>query len=174
MLCCGVTALTSSRSSDNLLHLSHMEGFEERKQKAKNIYSSVGSVYCPYFKEKITFNSDSFHHLQFSARREREKSHQLLKFRLLPLAIEVLRNAGTVQELRTLLGPIGKTSSKGEVPLKHIAYFGFVAILKETKVRVVVRKVGAGNYHFWSVMPDTKIQKENRKQELFTEGLEDA
>lgn len=148
-----------------------MEEFAERKQKAKDLYSKISSVYCPYFKEKIVFNSDGFHHLQFSARREREKSSQLLKFRLLPLAIDTLRSAGTVQELRTLLGPVGKVSSKGEIPLKHIAYFGFIAILKDIKVRVIVRKAGAGNYHFWSVMPDTKIQK--GKQKLFSEGVED-
>jgi hypothetical protein len=52
-----------------------------------------------------------FHHLQFSARRERDKREQLLKFNLLPLALEIIRKSGTIQEYRKLLTPIGKPRS---------------------------------------------------------------
>jgi hypothetical protein len=149
-----------------------MEQFEEKKEKARELYGGVKSLYCPYFKEKVVFNSDGFHHLQFSARRERDKKAQLLKFRLLPLALSVLRDSGTVQEYRTLLAPVTKSSAKGETPLKLTEYFGFVAIVGETKVRVIVRKVGNGQRHFWSVMPHVKMQ--GGKQKLFAEGVEDA
>jgi len=58
--------------------------------------------------------------------------------------------------------------------MKMIEWWGFVAIFikQEIKVRVVLRKVGEGNIHFWSVMPYSHLKK-GKRQKLFTEGLED-
>src|ERR1035438_2216653 len=77
--------------------------FNERKEKAKQIYAIQKGVRNPYFQTEIILNSDGFHHLQFSARRERNKREQLLKFSLLPLALEVIKKSGTIQEYRKLL-----------------------------------------------------------------------
>jgi hypothetical protein len=84
--------------------------FKERKSKAEAIYSAQKTIYNPYFKTNIVLNSDGFHHLQFSARRERNKREQLLKFDLLPFSLEIIRKSGTIQEYRKLLTPIGKKS----------------------------------------------------------------
>jgi hypothetical protein len=43
----------------------------ERKEKAKAIYLAKKEIYNPYFQKNIILNSDGFHHLQFSARSER-------------------------------------------------------------------------------------------------------
>jgi len=148
--------------------------FQERKEKAKVIYTAQREIYCPYFQEKVILNADGFHHLQFSARRERDKKAQLLKFSLLPLALDVIRKSGTIQEYRKLLTPIGKSSPRdGATPMKEVSYWGLVAIVKEKniKVRVILRKVGNGNVTFWSVMPDAKFK--NGKQKLASEGIED-
>jgi len=148
--------------------------FKERKDKAKVIYNTQREIYCPYFQAKVTLNSDGFHHLQFSARREREKKAQLLKFSLLPLALDIIRKTGTIQEYRKLLTPIGKPSVRdGAIPMKEVEYWGLVAIVREgnVKVRVVLRRVGTGNVTFWSVMPDAKFK--NGKQKLASDGIED-
>ncbi len=50
------------------------EYFNERKEKAEQIYNAQKSIFNPYFKTQIILNSDGFHHLQFSARRERNKN----------------------------------------------------------------------------------------------------
>jgi hypothetical protein len=153
--------------------MNNPQGFEERKQQAKELYTKERELYNPYFKERITLNADGFHHLQFSARRERDKSAQLLKFKLLPLAISVIKASGTLQEYRELLGASGATSSRGETPLKRIEYWAFVAIVgaARIKIRVILRKVGNGNIHFWSVMPDSKMKY--GKQRLHNGGIED-
>ncbi len=65
--------------------------FNERKEKACTIYNTQKSIYNPYLKNQIILNSDGFHHLQFSARRERNKRAQLLKFSLLPLSLDVIK-----------------------------------------------------------------------------------
>ena len=148
--------------------------FKEKKDRARAVYDAHRELYCPYFQGKVILNSDGFHHLQFSARREREKKAQLLKFNLLPLALDIIPKAGTIQEYRKLLTPIGKPSARdGAVPMKEVEYWGLVAIVKENnvKVRVVLRRVGTGNITFWSVMPDVKWR--NGKQKLAGEGIED-
>jgi hypothetical protein len=148
--------------------------FQERKDKAKAIFDAEREIYCPYFQTKVVLNSDGFHHLQFSARREREKRAQLLKFSLLPLALDIVRKSGTIQEYRKMLTPIGKPSTRdGSIPMKEVEYWGLVAIVREknVKVRVVLRRVGTGNVTFWSVMPDVKFK--NGKQKLASDGIED-
>ncbi|MEI6480627.1 MAG: hypothetical protein WCO12_03885 [bacterium] len=95
--------------------------FIEKKEKAHNLYTSQKTIYNPYFKTNITLNSDGFHHLQFSARRERNKKETLLKFSLLPLALEIIRKSGTVQEYRKSLDPIGKKNLKdGFTQMKEV------------------------------------------------------
>ncbi len=149
--------------------------FEEKKQKARQLYDAQRAIHNPYLDCDVILNSDGFHHLQFSGRTERSKKEQLLKLRLLPLALETIRRAGTLQEYRRLLQPVGAPSGRGETVLKQVEYWGFVAILgpreSPVKVRTVLRRVGGGKVIFWSVMPENKFRK--GEQRLSTKGLED-
>jgi hypothetical protein len=152
-----------------------IEYFNKRKERARNIYTAQNEIYSPYFKTKIILNSDGFHHLQFSARTERNKKEQLLKFSLLPLGLEVIRKSGTVQEYRRLLTPIGKPSSRnGSIAMKEVEYWGFAAIIGDNKIKIrtIIRRVGDGNIIFWSVMPDSKFKHGHQK--IFDEGIEDS
>lgn len=123
------------------------------------LYKSVGEVVCPFFGKAVTFNSDGFHHLQFSADRERGKPEQMLKFTLFKkYAVEILKNSGTVQEYRKTMEPGGKRRySRKEADMINAEYWGFVSIVgaegSKERVKVIVRRVGTGNPHFWSVMP---------------------
>lgn len=147
--------------------------FNERKNETFILYNEQKNVFNPYLNSKIIFNSDGFHHLQFSARRERNKKEQLLKFNLLPLAINVIKKSGTVQEYRNSLVTTGKKAKDGFYLTKPVQYWGFVAIVgveKKIKIRVVLRKVGEGNIIFWSVMPFSKIKG---GQKFYGEGLDD-
>ena len=111
------------------------EYFKNRKERAREIFNAQKKIYCPYFKSEVVLNSDGFHHLQFSARRERSKKVQLLKFWLLPLALDTIRKSGTVQEYRKMLTPIGKPSPRdGSVPMKEVEYWGLVAIAGENNI----------------------------------------
>ncbi len=150
----------------------NIEYFNQRKEKAKNIYAAQKSIYNPYFKCEIVLNSDGFHHLQFSDRRERNKKEQLLKFSLLPLALKVVRNSGTIQEHRKGVISIGQAGKDGFKQTKNVEYWAFVAIVgdSEIKIRVIIRRIGDGNFVFWSVMPDSSIKK---GQKLYVDGIED-
>jgi len=149
--------------------------FNGKKEKARTIFDAQKNVYNPYLKTGVIFNSDGFHHLQFSARRERNKQEQLLKFSLLPLAIRIIKDSGTLQEYRKTMAPVGKKSKRdGSVIMKQIEYWGLIAIVGENKIKIraVLRRIGDGNIVFWSVMPYSKLRR-NEQQKLFAEGIEE-
>ena len=150
------------------------EVFSKAKEKAQVVYSAKREIWSPYFNQNIVLTSDGFHHLQFSAERERTKREQLLKFRLLPLGLEIIRKAGTLQEYRKGFAATGPRYARdGMIKMKPAEYWGFVAIIgeKKVKVRTVLRRVGDGNVTFWSVMFGSKMKDGNQK--LFMEGIED-
>ncbi len=149
------------------------EKFNQAREKAKKLYEAAGKILCPYFGFDIILNSDGFHHLQFSTRRERNKEEQLLKFRLLPLALKIIKKSGTVQEMRSDLNPFGKKGKDGFTPMKTLSYWAFIAIVgKENKIKIkaILRRVGDGNVIFWSVMPYSKLKN---GQKLYSGDIED-
>ena len=150
------------------------EYFRTKREKTKMLYSSKKPICNPYLERDVIFNSDGFHHLQFSARRERDKKEQLLKFSLLPLAFHIIKKSATLQEYRKELITIGKQDKNGLCLTKTADYWGFVAIVGEKwiKVKVILRRIGDGNIIFWSVMPYSKLKREDG-QKFYTEGIED-
>lgn len=154
-------------------HPSH-DHFKDKKEKARLLFEQQRVIHNPYFGRDIVLNADGFHHLQFSARRERSKEEQKLKFSLLPLAFDVVRKSGTIQEYRKTLIPVGKRhSGDGSVKMKTVEYWGLVAIVgsRPIRIRTILRRIGDGNITFWSVMPHSKIK--NSRQKLASEGIDE-
>lgn len=154
------------------------EKYIEIKNKTKDIFIKNPSIQCPYFGQEVTLNSDGFHHLQFSSRRERDKNEQILKFNLVPLAIKIIRKTSTLQEYRKNLIEDGNKSQRdGLTPLKLVEYWGFVAIVgeKHIRVRVILRRTGNGKIIFWSVMPAMKLSRDEfeTRKNLAKKGIED-
>ena len=142
---------------------------KKEKLKAEEYYKSIVRPYCPYFSKEIVFNSDGFHHLQFSSGSEREKQSQLHKFNLLPYVVEILKKSGTVQEYRKQWGKVGRKKTDGSEEMKEMEYWGFVAIVDNhiktelpEKIKVILRRVGNGNIIFWSVMRDVRLNTNTR------------
>lgn len=149
-----------------------LEKFRLSKEKAETIYIRQREIFNPYLQAKVILNSDGFHHLQFSSRRERDKEEQLLKFSLLPLALDVIKKSATVQEYRKLPIKISRGLGKDGMSTTKLAQFwGFTAIVgNKIRIRTIVRRVGDGNFTFWSVMPDSKLKG---GQKLYIDGLEE-
>jgi len=149
------------------------EKFKETKERARKLFEKNNKVFCPYFNADIVLNSDGFHHLQFSARRERGKAEQLLKFNLLSLALNIIKKSGTVQEYRKTIQPFGKKKNDGFTLMKKVYFWAFIAIIGEErkiKIKTVVKKIGDGNIIFWSVMPYLKLKS---GQKLYSDDIED-
>lgn len=145
--------------------------FNQKKEKAKDFFDLQKNIYNPYLDSQIVFNSDGFHHLRFSARRERNKKEQVLKFNLLSLAVKIIKKSGTLQEYRKGLVFVGKRGKDGFRKTKNVEYWGFIAIIgtPQIKIRVILRRIGDGNIIFWSVLPNSNLKK---GQKLYTQGIE--
>lgn len=151
--------------------------YKKVKFETETFYKSIKSVHCPYFGKEIIFNADGFHHLQFSAERERTKEEQLLKFSLLSAVPHILRNAGTVQEYRHTMEPVGqKRFGDGAREMREIEYWGIIAITKGEKpirIKIILRRVGNGNIIFWSVMPTVKLKDKDSYLHLASQNISD-
>ena len=150
--------------------------FLQKKERAHKTYVAQKSIRNPYLDCDVVLNSDGFHHLRYSDRRERNKKEQILKFNLLPLALVIIKKAATLQEYRVMLIAEGKKSEgDGLRRTKRVEFWGFVAIISndpQIKIRVVLKRIGDGNVIFWSVMPYSKLKKDI-PQKLYTDSIED-
>lgn len=76
----------------------NLEDFEAVKTKAEEYYSSIGSIYCPYFGAKIVFNSKGIRHLKFKSDEvARPQEDQYSRLKLVRQAPEVIKLSKTVQ-----------------------------------------------------------------------------
>jgi hypothetical protein len=90
--------------------------------------------------EQVTFNSNGFNHLRFHMEHKaRTKAEQVYKLSFLPHVRTVIIKASEIEEHRKI--------NKSE-------YWSLCATIgkEELKVRVVIRRIGNGKLHFWSVM----------------------
>ncbi|MFH1973725.1 MAG: hypothetical protein ABIK13_03955 [Patescibacteria group bacterium] len=142
--------------------------FARVKAKAEALYKTIVKAFCPALKSDVHFSSDGFHHLRFNgARAERTKAVQQAKMLCLQEALDVIRKTTTIQEYRVSLHPVGHGDKNGFRQTKRIEYFAFHAItdlVKSRRINVVVRRIGEGNFHFWSVMPSWKEERINDSQ----------
>ena len=144
------------------------DDFESLKLLTEIEYKKIGSIYCPAFKANVTFNSDGFHHLRYDNHRsERNKKVQRGKFIQLDRARDIVEKSTTVQEYRRGICTIGKADKSGFKNTSLVEWFGFFAVTsftKQTRVKVVIRRVGGDNgiFHFWSVIPYWTLTNDHR------------
>ncbi|MBP9856250.1 MAG: hypothetical protein KBC48_03060 [Candidatus Pacebacteria bacterium] len=144
--------------------------FEKVKEEAEKFYSSVGSVYCSYFKEKIAFNSKGIKHLRFKSDKvARTREDQYSRLKLVRYAPQILSLSRTVQGIwHTKKIENQKTHNRWERVLKLVSFYEFIAVLDDVRVKVIVKQVEGGEKHFWSIIPFWKIHKETRGRLLYS------
>ncbi len=141
--------------------------FKDELVAAETLYKGIISVHCPYFNKKVTFNSDGFHHLRYKvAGSERPKLAQMYKFSLIHGATDIIKASGTLQQYRKQWGVIGrKKSANGSQVMKEMEYYAFEGILgtgtRAIRIKTIVRRVGNGDPHFWSVMSDADFKRKS-------------
>ncbi len=114
------------------------DNYRSLREQAKELFERNPTIHCPYFGTDVVLNAEGLHHLRYSAERERSKPEQMLKFRLLPLAFDVIRKSGTVQEYRRIWQPVGHRGADGMRAVKEVEYWGLVAIIgpRPDKIRI--------------------------------------
>jgi hypothetical protein len=133
-----------------------LSNYEKLREDSQKFYSSIGGVMSPAFSEYIQLNAEGFNHIIFKgSHSEREKSSQILRFKLLPLAIKLIKISTTYQEFEETLKEFEVKSYKKRIrKTKPVRYWGIIAIIDGRKIKVIIRKIGDnGRMHFWSIVP---------------------
>ncbi len=140
------------------------------KTKAEAFYTLIGPVHCPYFGEKIAFNSKGIKHLKFKSDEvARPRQDQYSRLKLVHLAPEVLKQSRTLQGIwHTKRFEMQKTHSRWERVLKEVSFWEFIAVLNNVRLKVIIKQVVGGEKHFWSVIPAWRINKETSSRILHT------
>jgi hypothetical protein len=146
-----------------------MYRYRSLRDRAKELFQDHPRIRCPYFAadcrtERRRLLSPA---VFGSARAQQAGAEAEVPA---PLAIDVIRKAGTVQEYRRIWQP----KADGLREAKEVEYWGFVAIIgpRPDKIKVIVRRVGTGNLTLWSVMRGSKVLPDG-KQRLAPNRLDD-
>lgn len=134
-----------------------LSNYREVFKKAKNIFSRFRPQICPALNnELIIFNSNGFNHLRYHVNGlPRPIKEQISKMNLLPLVIPVIKRASSIENYRIRESLTGSNrNNNANNNYKVIEYWSLVSLVGERRigVRVIIRKIGNGKFHFWSVM----------------------
>lgn len=114
------------------------------KDQIRFLFKKTKQVFCPAFNnESVIFNAKGVNHLLYKGNRsERDLSRVQMNIQLLPGAIKVLRSMPYFQE-----------ESFYEEGGKVYRFWAFEAVVDNRRIKAIVRQVGNGKKHFWSVIP---------------------
>jgi hypothetical protein len=133
--------------------------FETIKKNTDAFYKTIDRVRCTALNnEYIHFTSEGFNHLMFKGISERTKEMQMTKFRFVSSALKLIRLTTTIQEQDECLEmKVVKMNKKKQEVAQEIKYWAFVGIISNRRIKAVVRQVGTGQKHFWSVIPQWSV-----------------
>jgi hypothetical protein len=120
------------------------------KRMAKEIFRKTKSVECPAFTgEKISFNSKGLNHLFYRGhRRPREPKQSAIRIKLLPRAIKML-----------MIMPIYQDEISYVVGGRKFRFWSFEGVADGRRIKVIVKQIGSGKKHFWSVIPSWRVKR---------------
>ena len=133
-----------------------LSNYQKLRSDALIYYNTIGTVFSPAFNTKVTFPAEGFNHIIFTdPRSERERSSQIARFKLLPLAKKLVELSTTYQEIEESIQEFTIKRRKKKIKASRLVrYWGVIAIIDNQKIKVILRKVGDnGNLHFWSIVP---------------------
>ncbi|HVM77244.1 MAG TPA: hypothetical protein VMU07_03780 [Candidatus Paceibacterota bacterium] len=142
--------------------------FEKARDEAESFYKTIGEVWCPYLQEKVIFNAKGIEHIKFKAiRQARSHRDQYIRFRLISLAPKIIQSSHTLQGISMRKGfEREKTHNRWEIVMRTATYFEFVAVVRDVRVRIIVKQVENGPKYFWSIIPFWKMDKITGKRLL--------
>lgn len=133
-----------------------LSNYDKLRADALRYYHTIKPMQCPALGERVHFPAESFNHIIFkNARSERDRSSQIMRFKLLPKAVHLVEVSTVYQEFEeTLKQHEVKIRKKRVTKTRRTRYWGLIGIIDGRKIKVILRKVGDnGQLHFWSVIP---------------------
>lgn len=138
-----------------LILMDDVSNYENLRDATRAWFQSLKPIYSPGLQGYVYFTSEGFEHIIYKrARAERDKSSQGTRFKLLSRAITLIELSTTYQEYeKTIKGFEVKQQKRRVQKSKTVRYWGIIAIVENRKIKVIIRKIGNGQLHFWSVIP---------------------
>ncbi|MCB9814878.1 hypothetical protein H6784_05735 [Candidatus Nomurabacteria bacterium] len=138
-----------------------LSNYDSLRKDSHAWFHALKPVESPVLNNLIHFTSEGFEHIIYkSARSERDKSSQIMRLKLLPLAIKLIETSTTFQEYEETIKQFIVKQCKKKVQIsKRVQYWGIIAIIEGRKIKVIIRKIGNGKHHFWSVVPSWTTNK---------------
>ena len=126
------------------------EEFNQARTEAETFYKQLNSISCPYLGEHINFNAKGLDHIKLTRwNHARPQKDQYVRFKLLKLVPEVLKQSHTLQGfLRKNNFERQKINSRWEQHMKEVTYYEFIAVINSARVRVIVKQIEGGGEIF--------------------------
>ena len=116
-------------------------------------YADIGTVYCQILNKNIVFNSTGLRHLTIKPDGTiRNVDEAIYKLTLFPLAIPTIKNATSISDERDIEVSVGRGKRRKYKKAKTYALAACVGRKKHVIVRVIILRIGDGNYQFYSIM----------------------
>lgn len=143
----------------------------------KKYYDELKPVFCPYLKDNIYFTPNGWYHLHHHVN-QKPRTDRMIRVKVglfRKYVVATLKRAHTLQEHRALLTPIGKAGKDGLHQAKLFQYFAFedVDMTHKISYRIIIRKTGDGQYHFWSIIPTWRVETRYTPKSVGRVELED-
>ena len=135
--------------------MENIPNYYKIRENAENYYKKICKIQCPAFdNELIYFTSEGFNHLLYKKNVARTQKEQAVKLKLVAIAKEIIVKSTTYQEYDECLVEVTREKNGKKNRETILAkYWGIVAIVRTYRVKTIIRQLGNGNKHFWSVMP---------------------
>lgn len=136
------------------------KNYLEVRSLAEQAYGGYKDLKCPAINATVKFTAEGLNHIVYKKGRERDKKDQFMRLKVIDIARLVIKTTTTIQEKDEKIQQFRVKMKKKYTNVgKSVNFWGFIAIMENKKIRVVVRKVGAGAHHFWSVAPNWTTTK---------------
>lgn len=129
--------------------------YEKIRKETESYYRNLPNKICPALVVPVLFSSHGFNHLIYrKGRTERDRASQIMRFKLFSRAYDLISMTTTFQEYESTTKEFTVKKYKRKVSvIKQVQYWGLIAIINDRKIKVILRKIGNGEVHFWSVIP---------------------
>ena len=149
--------------------------FEKVRREAEEQYQMLDDVLCPYLKTLVGFNAKGLDHIKMKSwNRARVTSDQYLRLKFLKWAPTIITLSHTLQEIKqTRSLERQKINSRWERRMISVTYYGFIAILHDVRVKVIVKEIEGSKPFFWSIIPFWKTRRDpisGEIKKIFHEG----
>ena len=154
------------------------EKYDKAREAAHNYFQKNTKIQSPAL-GTVRLTPEGFLHLVYGDKRHKQKrdwKNQIKRFHLVTHIRRIIEGMSFYQEYQEQYQTVlVKKHKHKQMESKLVRHWGLVVVLdNRIRVKLILRKVGDGTIHFWSIIPywKTKFYKDIRFVDLSTGDME--